>query len=735
MSSLRDILLLILPPLATAFGTINEPILLGQHNEHEMITRLAFQCGSGQKSDGICFEPRSLDQLAGYHRHVMGVAIPGAGFNGAVGSPDTFDPVPEGPEAHCDDADFLDTPGYPQTREEATAKLQECIDHMRTRFHQGLESAGRLLDERRRIRQPMVELFNPFIGDCTFAFPALQEPTFGRAKCSTLEGFGRALHGVQDFYSHSNWADIADPMKPISVSNPPGLAMNGTAPFLNLATNGPIPPYQIPRNLTTGCFTVPDLSPGFGDCEGRITHQALSKDCGVIHLDGTFGEVGPGSPRSEVVESNFYRSVEAALEHSRDTWDSFREEMRLKYGVVSGNLMICALVRDDPVKNCRNRTLAIAVDKSYGSGVDGIAMESAFAQELNSRLTMHGLDKVAIVEYDETARLVQSMGYPIHAAFGFSKPGGKLSLGSGLELALAENIEAQPETYTDRGAVLLLATGSESHEASESTLKQLARAMKEGIRVHYACITIPESPGGPDPDTGRTKCSPAHHLLPPVLKTGGVVVLMDTPNPKTPGYFANLIMDRGLTATDDKDTPEHTRIYPGITLADFLSTEYPNKSFRYPVSSGENLNFTITSVPLEGHGAENCYTISLWNKDLDTKMATHTRCGGSDPLSLPYEASDPVELVLMAEYGDAAVTNELIRREEIIFTIAVTTTIPEKDETTVKSETSILSSVETDALDEATLCLLTSETLEFLASTVTVDGRTSTTTETSQGYP
>jgi hypothetical protein len=28
---------------AAAFGTINAPVFIGQHNEHEMITRLAFQ--------------------------------------------------------------------------------------------------------------------------------------------------------------------------------------------------------------------------------------------------------------------------------------------------------------------------------------------------------------------------------------------------------------------------------------------------------------------------------------------------------------------------------------------------------------------------------------------------------------------------------------------------------------------------------------------------------------------
>jgi hypothetical protein len=337
--------------LAAAFGTINEPILLGQHNEHEMITRIAFRCPSGQKSDGICFEPRSLDQLAGYHIDFMGLPIPGAGFNGAVGSPDTLDPIPEGPEAHCDDADYLDIPGYPQTRAEATAKLQVCIDHLRERFHQAWKAAGQLLDETRTIRPEMVELSGPF-GDCTFAFPALQNDAFGRAKCSALEAFGRALHGIQDFYSHSNWVDSADPSQPISESNPPGLGMNGTAPFLDMRATGLIPPEQIPHNLTTGCFALPDTSPGSGDCAGRITHRALSKDNGLIYPDGTIGEVGPNSPRGEAVPSNFHLAVQAAIQSSRDAWASLQDEIRHQYGPLRGNLMLCALIRDDPVNDC-----------------------------------------------------------------------------------------------------------------------------------------------------------------------------------------------------------------------------------------------------------------------------------------------------------------------------------------------------------------------------------------------
>ncbi|KXX74014.1 Opticin [Madurella mycetomatis] len=714
--------LLGLLPLAVAFGTINEPMILGQHNEHEMVTRLAFQCSSGQRSDGICFEPRSLDQLAGYHRDVMGLPIPGAGFNGAVGSPDTLDPIPEGPEAHCDDADYLDIPGYPQTRAEATAKLQACVDHFRARFRQAWAAAAELLDERKRIRPGMVELANSF-GDCTFAFPALQGNALGRAKCSTLEGFGRALHGIQDFYSHSNWADTADPSQPISESNPPGLAMNGTAPFLDMRATGPIPPDQIPLTLTTGCFALPDTSPGSGDCTGRITHHALSKDNGLIYLDGTFGEVGPDSPRSEAVPSNFHQAVKAAIQSSRDAWDSFRDEIRYRYGAVSGNLMICALIRDDPIKDCRNRTAVVAVDVSWRSSLNGASeLEVSMARELNSRLTPHGLDKVALVEFDKSARLVYPMGYPQSATFGFSEPcGSEANLGSALRLAIGETIEAQPETFTDRGAILLLSTASEGGGLlSENALAQVRRAAEEGIRVHHGCISTPKLTSEHFANgKGSAECQPNNQLLRGVLETGGVFAWIKSREPRTAANFISLVMDRGLTATDDDDTQKHTWIFSGIITADFLSPDFPVKSFVYPVSSGEHLNFTIGNIASEDQETQSCFTMTLWIKGLQIKIATHIICSGTDPLSLAYEATVSFDLVLVAQYGHGTTKKAgPVNVGDVVFTLGLDTNMPEKNETITRSSISIVSSGTTrEAQDSATHGALTSETPDIPFST------------------
>lgn len=178
----------------------------------------------------------------------------GMGFNGAVGAPDTLDPVPEGPSAHCDNADFLDSAAfglarpYPRTRAEATETLQNCVDHIRERFREGLDAADNIVDEHARIIEGHVDIK---VGHCTFSFRDLQMHFFSRSKCSAIEGFGRALHGIQDFYAHSNWAD--DALPPFSAENPPGLKRNDTPIFLDLRAENDIAE-QVPHNLSTGCF-------------------------------------------------------------------------------------------------------------------------------------------------------------------------------------------------------------------------------------------------------------------------------------------------------------------------------------------------------------------------------------------------------------------------------------------------------------------------------------------------
>jgi hypothetical protein len=309
---------------AAAFGTIDSG---GQHREHERITRAALSCASETSSHDDCFEPRSMDLLAGHDREF-----------GAVGAPDSdeiFDP-----SAHCDNADYLEG-NYPRTRELATAGLLDCVDHVRMRFGQGTEGAGDLLDDAGRVIDDEVDI----AAECR-VFEAAES----RAKCSTLEAFGRVLHGVQDFYAHSNWADVSDPARPIAEDNPPGLGLPGPSPMFDLREETPA---TVPAELATGCFVLQDEVAGVGECADRVTHAALNKDNGLIDPD-TGEATDPTTPRG-MVEDNFAKAVAGAIEETRRQWRDFRAELTSRYGEEEAALMACALTHDDPIDDCRGR--------------------------------------------------------------------------------------------------------------------------------------------------------------------------------------------------------------------------------------------------------------------------------------------------------------------------------------------------------------------------------------------
>ena len=78
-----------------------------------------------------------------------------------------------------------------------------------------------------------------------------------------MEGLGRALHGAQDFYAHSNWADQADPTRPIGDTNPPGLNQPGPSAVLDLRSAEHA---QRARRAHDRLLRGGDEVPGVGEC-------------------------------------------------------------------------------------------------------------------------------------------------------------------------------------------------------------------------------------------------------------------------------------------------------------------------------------------------------------------------------------------------------------------------------------------------------------------------------------
>lgn len=291
---------------AHAFGTINS---LGQSAEHEKITRLAlrpFRLGR-----------KTLAEIAGRR-----------GRYGAVGAPD----LPgrgllTKAAAHCDGGDHLALPGYPQSRNAATAKLRACRRWIFSHLTKAVVEAGGLVDASGRIQSSQI----PTRISCSYS------GVRGRAKCNVLEALGLAFHAAQDFYSHTNWTDIP-PRGKIDPKMPPGIGQNSRAAWLDPRSNE-----AVPAGLISGCFEgIPEKQ----FCKNRVRHADLNKDTGLIDVGSGF--VGAGSTSRGQVNNNFSRAVHAAITDTRDKWAYFETQVLTKYGRLRGSKIICVIRRDYP---------------------------------------------------------------------------------------------------------------------------------------------------------------------------------------------------------------------------------------------------------------------------------------------------------------------------------------------------------------------------------------------------
>ena len=203
---------------ACAFGTVT---ILGQNAEHERITRHALGCNQpGGPAASDCFRGSALAEIAG-----------SSGNFGAVGAPDNpLNGKLNDAKSHCDDGDYLATPGYPHSRADAEAALVACRNYMIAYRNEAVADAAGLVRNGR-----LVDAEIPTLLSCFFNF------TKGRAYCNAIEDFGIVLHAAQDFYAHSNWVDQSDPKQPVSLQNPPGSRPFGTGTLARFAHGLSVP--------------------------------------------------------------------------------------------------------------------------------------------------------------------------------------------------------------------------------------------------------------------------------------------------------------------------------------------------------------------------------------------------------------------------------------------------------------------------------------------------------------
>jgi hypothetical protein len=322
------------------YGTIGH---LGQHREHEMTTRTALDCYPNPENeafakDGLCFQPNSLDEIAGR-----------GGTFGAVGGPDNlYNREYDDSEKHCDNSELKECRDYMNAQMDAAVLAAHdllCWPNKTRLGSSDYDCPDGLLDE-----DELLGTHSPTALSCTFTRAQ------GSAKCNVLEHLGSVLHAVQDFYSHSNWVDESDPKRPLSPSNPPGLNQRRPAPFLNIRPSNT--DTAIPKGLISGCFIRANSTDLVGNsrCGTAPSHEDLNKDEGIID-PRLFNQPGDptltsASTTRGKIGTNFHRSVEAAVLDTRDKIQIFRERLIETYGDQKGTLLFCAITNDDPIKTC-----------------------------------------------------------------------------------------------------------------------------------------------------------------------------------------------------------------------------------------------------------------------------------------------------------------------------------------------------------------------------------------------
>ncbi|KAK4198697.1 hypothetical protein QBC40DRAFT_350041 [Triangularia verruculosa] len=576
-------LLSTLPTLSLSFGTSTGTY--DNNREHERITRAALACRNDVVS-GNCFSDDSIDQLAG-----------GIGKFGAVGNPD--DPSAwgtslEGHEAHCDGADFFNTPGYPQSRASASAVLLECVTHIKERLSQGITAAGQILDSEGYIKPDEAKI--PLAGCIYF-----RSNQASNAKCSAILGFGRALHGIQDFYSHSNWADVANDSQPVSVVNPPGLGNSSPAPFFDTRFSGPP---NFPRDLTTGCWEHDDETPGVGGCVNRITHNSLNKDGGDIDPDsGVATNPTPEKGPRGAVNNNFARAVGLALVDTQRQWRHFRNRLVEIHGEEKGARIVCALTRDDPEKECNGRKVAIVVDSSGSNDwTDPNNLRIAAARAINEELISQAEatdsnakpDLVTVVDFDEQARIVYPLGDPANAHFSGIDSSGGTNIAAGIRLAIDEITGDDRYDTRGRSGIIVLTDGDDPYYGDR--LAQLARAYLLGIKVSFGFlwpVAIPvTNPKVKRDGTLARRQAQTSEMLAAVLKTGGSYATIDSPEAQQ--AFVELLKSSGFSSADDGSSVTHLR--KGLRIAGLINTVIPAAYYNYNANAGEDITIDVQSL-------------------------------------------------------------------------------------------------------------------------------------------
>jgi hypothetical protein len=243
-----------------------------------------------------------------------------------------------------------------------------------------------------------------------------------------------------------------------------------------------------------------------------------------------------------------------------------------------------------------NRKIGVAIDSS-GSNRETdpnnlrIDAGKAFVNTLDPE------DRVAIIDFDSSARIVYPLGDPAAATFDGIDSSGGTRIGLGVELALAEITQDGSSPHDDAGVVVL----SDGLDNDPSYLTAaLALADSLGVRCSWGFLSPPPNPvprhrARRDLAARQSQTDaviPEISLLEANLKTGGVFSVIDSPEALE--SFIELIIARGVTNIDDPGSNIGGPLFQGITIYSLAAGG--GDVYTYHATSGQDLTFEIHSI-------------------------------------------------------------------------------------------------------------------------------------------
>ena len=318
----------------------------------------------------------------------------------------------------------------------------------------------------------------------------------------------------------------------------------------------------------------------------------------------------PSGPARSLVGTNFQRAVAASVADTRRQWDDFKAELRSHWGAKRANLMICALTRDDPMKDCTGRKLGIVVDSSGSNqDTDPGNLRITAAQSFNAGLVTEAQagpderpDLSTVIDFDDSARVISPLADPAQASFAGIDSEGGTDIGSGVNAAIGELTKDGEGETKDRTGIVVLTDGL---DGGSSLPGALAQAASLGIRVNFGFLSPPANPvpaatrasaaRGERP-IGRAAQSGSDQppeLVRAILATGGFYGVIDSAESQR--KFVDLVLAHGATALDDPNgLDDGGALIPGVRATGLLGAGEVD-TWSYAPAPGRHVTVTATS--------------------------------------------------------------------------------------------------------------------------------------------